>query len=152
MLNCYERGYILIEISGNLETKFDLLQYPVRLWIKSRPWAVSFLVHSCWPPSRSALIYGRIIKSLNWLYSKQGREDQALKPRHTILLSRCLKIISTKWEGWKSSGYLDDIKETVVTICRKYLGNKKKRRIPRNITFRGSQKDQSTGSILIMSG
>ena len=41
--------------------KFYLVRTPVCLWIKTRPWDELFLVYSCWPPSRSALILGSTI-------------------------------------------------------------------------------------------
>ena len=65
-MDCCERGFILIEIDGTLETKFYLVRYPVCLLIKTCPWYVAFLVYSRWPPSRSALIYGSTIKKLNF--------------------------------------------------------------------------------------
>ena len=42
-MECCEREYILMEIDGTLETNFYLVQYPVRLRIKTRPWDVEFL-------------------------------------------------------------------------------------------------------------
>ena len=65
-MECCEREYILMEIDGTLETKFYLVQYPVRFRIKNRPWAVEFLEYIQWPPSRIALISGSTIKILNF--------------------------------------------------------------------------------------
>ena len=63
---CCERVYILIKLSGALETKLYLVRYSVCFWIKTRPSDVEFLKYSCWRPSRSTLISGSTIKSCNW--------------------------------------------------------------------------------------
>ena len=52
----------------------------------------------------------------------------------------------------KASGYLDYIGAPVVTIRRKDLDNNNERRIPRNMTSRGSLQYQSAGYILMISG
>ena len=49
-------------------------------------------------------------------------------PKKSVALSETVE---------KASGYLDDIEEPVVTICRKYLDNKKGRENTKKYHFQG---------------
>ena len=103
--NCCEQGFILIEISRNLEAKFYRVRYPFRIQIRTGSWYVTFLEFCCWPTSGRALISGSTIKILNcyaalrlliWLLSGHWPEEARVRylETHGALNRKSIRGIS----------------------------------------------------------